>query len=96
MQIDNALLERLEKLSMLKISDEKREEIIEELTEFLNFAQNLQEIDTSKVDDKFSMDDEATITREDTPLCDPSISEAILKNAPQSQENFFIVPKIIE
>ncbi len=96
MQIDEQLLSRLEKLSMLKIADDKREEIIKELSEFLNFAQNLSELDTSNIDDKFAMDDAPTITREDIPQRDPSISEAVLEHAPESQDHFFIVPKIIE
>ena len=96
MQIDEQLLSRLEKLSMLSISDDKREEIIQELSEFLNFAENLGELDTSNVDDKFAMDDKPTITREDIPACDPGISNAILEHAPAAQDHFFIVPKIIE
>ena len=96
MQIDEQLLSRLEKLSMLKISEDKREEIIQELSEFLNFADNLKELDTASVDAKFAMDDNPTITREDIPACDPDINEAILEHAPKSQDHFFIVPKIIE
>jgi len=96
MQIDDTLLQRLEKLSMVKIEDDKREAIIKELSEFLNFAQNLNELDTSSVDDKFAMDNEPTITRDDTPACDSAINDAILEHAPQSQDHFFIVPKIIE
>ncbi|NPA65882.1 MAG: Asp-tRNA(Asn)/Glu-tRNA(Gln) amidotransferase subunit GatC [Epsilonproteobacteria bacterium] len=96
MQIDEQLLTRLEKLSMIKISEDKREEIIAELSEFLNFADNLKELDTSHVDDKFAMDDQPTITREDIPHCDTQINEDILSHAPQSQDHFFIVPKIIE
>ena len=96
MQIDEQLLTRLEKLSMLKISEDKREEIIKQLSEFLNFAENLNELDTSSVDDKFAMDDNPTITREDEPFCDTQINDDILKNAPKSQDHFFIVPKIIE
>ena len=96
MQIDQQLLSNLEKLSMLSISEEKREEIIQELSEFLNFADNLGELDTSNVDDKFAMDDQPTPTREDSPSCDPSINETILEHAPKSQDHFFIVPKIIE
>ena len=96
MQIDDDLLKRLEKLSMIKIDDDKREKIISDLSEFLNFAENLKELDTSDVDDKFAMDDNETITREDVANCDTSINESILSNAPQSEDNFFIVPKIIE
>ncbi len=96
MQIDDKLLTRLEKLSMLKISDDKREEIIQELSEFLNFADNLKELDTSGADDKFAMDENTTITREDIPSCYTAINDAILEHAPQSEDHFFIVPKIIE
>jgi len=96
MQIDNKLLTRLEKLSMIKIDDEKREGIIKDLSEFLNFAENLNELDTSNIDDKFAMDENPTITRDDIPNCDTTINDDILKNAPQSEDHFFIVPKIIE
>jgi len=96
MQIDDQLLQRLEKLSMVKISDDKRETIIQELSEFLNFAENLNELDTSNVDDKFAMDDQPTPIREDIPSCDTAINDAILQHAPQAQDHFFIVPKIIE
>jgi len=96
MQIDEALLGRLEKLSMIKIADEKREEIMQELSEFLQFAENLNELDTSNVSDTFAMDENPTITREDIPACDSSINDNILQHAPKSQEHFFIVPKIIE
>ncbi|PNV82153.1 MAG: Asp-tRNA(Asn)/Glu-tRNA(Gln) amidotransferase GatCAB subunit C [Sulfurimonas sp.] len=96
MQVDNELLSRLEKLSFLKVSDEKREEIINQLSEIVSFVDNLSELNTESVDDKFAMNDEATLLREDTPYCNTDINESILKNAPLSDDNFFIVPKIIE
>ena len=96
MQVDDALLSRLEKLSFLKISDDKREEIVEQLSQIVNFVDNLSELDTQNVDDKFAMSEEATLLREDTPFCNTQISDSILKNAPMSSDHFFIVPKIIE
>lgn len=96
MQVDDALLSRLEKLSFLKVADDKREEIINQLSEIVSFVDNLSELDTDNVDDKFAMSDESTFTREDIPLCNTQISDSILKNAPQSSDYFFIVPKIIE
>ena len=41
MQVDDALLSRLEKLSYLKISDDKRQEIIAQLSEIVGFVDNL-------------------------------------------------------
>lgn len=96
MQVDDALLSRLEKLSFLKISDDKRGEIVEQLSQIVNFVDNLGELNTDGVDDKFAMSDEATFLREDRPFCDTQINDSILKNAPMSSDHFFIVPKIIE
>lgn len=96
MQVDNLLLSKLEKLSFLKISDDKREEIISQLSEIVNFVDNLSELNTQNVDEKFAMSDDATFLREDIAFCNTSINESILKNAPLSRDNFFVVPKIIE
>ena len=96
MQVDDALLTRLEKLSFLKVSDDKREEIISQLSEIVNFVDNLSNLDTTGVDDNFAMSNMATPLREDSPSCDTNINDDIIKNAPQSADHFFIVPKIIE
>ena len=96
MQVDDTLLAKLEKLSFLKISDEKRDEIKTRLSEIMNFVDNLSELNTDNVDDNFAMNKNGTYMREDLPSCDTNINDNILKNAPLSADHFFIVPKIIE
>ena len=96
MRVDEQLLKKLENLSFLKISDDKRGEVIEQLSEIVSFVDNLSELNTDGVDDNFSMNNNSTFMREDVPMCDTSISDDILKNAPRSGDHFFIVPKIIE
>lgn len=96
MQIDDALLARLEKLSMLKIDDTHREEVIGQLSEIVSFVDNLAELDTAGVPDTFAMTDQATQLREDTPMCDTAVNDDILAHAPHSASHFFVVPKIIE
>ena len=96
MQVDDALLTKLEKLSYVHINEDKREEIIPQLSEIGNFVDNLGELDTDGVESTFAMSDKATPLREDSVQNDPSISEDVLKHAPQSADNFFVVPKIIE
>lgn len=96
MQIDNNLLTKLEKLSFLEIDASKREEVIAQLSQIVSFVDNLSELNTDGVDDKFAMNDNSTLLRADTTLCNTQINQSILKNAPQSQDDFFIVPKIIE
>jgi len=96
MQIDDALLTKLEKLSYLEIAQDKREEIISQLSEIVAFVDNLSELDTTNIDPTFEMTDKGTRLREDTPSSSEQVSQSILSNAPLSEDNFFIVPKIIE
>jgi len=96
MQIDNALLQRLEKLSHLKIADDKREEIIGQLSEIVSFVDNLSELDTQNVDDTFAMTANGTALRQDIPQSQTQVNDDILEHSPHSEEHFFIVPKIIE
>ncbi|MEA1892729.1 MAG: Asp-tRNA(Asn)/Glu-tRNA(Gln) amidotransferase subunit GatC [Campylobacterota bacterium] len=96
MQADEALLTKLEKLSFLKVDENKREKIIEQFSEIVTFVDNLSELNTDGVDENFAMNDSSTYTREDIPTSDVAIQKDILKHAPQSADDFFIVPKIIE
>ncbi len=96
MTLDNNLLNRLEKLSYLEVSDDKRAEIIEQLNEIVSFVDNLSELDTDGVNETFAMTDAATPLRDDTPECHPQIHNDIIKHAPKSADSFFVVPKIIE
>ena len=96
MQINDKLLQKLEKLSYLKVDDDKREEIISQLSEIVDFVDNLSELDTNSVDEAFAMSDMPTPLREDVTKCNRKINDAILSHAPNSVDNFFVVPKIIE
>ena len=95
MQIDDTLLAKLEKLSSLKIGEEKRKEIENQLSEILNFVDILDELDLSDVGAVVSSIDGGTPLREDVSVYSDVI-ETILKHAPMSSEHFFVVPKIIE
>ena len=96
MTIDNRVLENLEKLSMLKIEDSKKEELAGQLTEILAYIENLNELDTDNLDASFSTMSGGTPMREDNPSSNPQISKSILAHAPNVENDFFIVPKIIE
>jgi aspartyl-tRNA(Asn)/glutamyl-tRNA(Gln) amidotransferase subunit C len=94
--IDENTLKKLEKLSHLNISEEKREEILEQLSEILEYVESLNELDTSGVDSYFSTLDGGTPMREDKPEKDEDIPKIILENAPDAEDDFFIVPAIID
>lgn len=96
MQIDEKLLQRLEKLSYLQIPDENRAQMIAQMSEIVSFVDNLSELNTDGINPTFSMETTATLLREDIGSVDRTINDDILAHSPHSQEHFFIVPKIIE
>lgn len=96
MHIDDALLQKLEKLSSLKISDEKREGVINQLSEIVAFVENLNELNLESEEATFTTLAGGTPFREDVPNVNPAIIKTILNHAPQSESGFFVVPKIIE
>jgi aspartyl-tRNA(Asn)/glutamyl-tRNA(Gln) amidotransferase subunit C len=96
MQIDNDLLKKLEKLSSLQIAEDKREEMINALSEIVEFVENLNELDLDNQEATFTTVEGGTPMREDIPNVDSSIIATILEHAPQRENGFFIVPKIIE
>jgi len=96
MQIDDTVLAKLEKLSHLHISELKKEEVKEQLSGILNYIENLNELDTDALSATFSTLDGGTPIREDTPREADEIAKDILSKAPQGQDDYFIVPAIIE
>jgi len=96
LKIDDALLTKLEKLSYLEIAEDKREEVIAQLSKIVSFVDNLSELETQDLDPTFSMTDKGTRLRDDSAFSSKEVSESILRHAPHSEDNFFIVPKIIE
>ncbi|MDO4673626.1 Asp-tRNA(Asn)/Glu-tRNA(Gln) amidotransferase subunit GatC [Campylobacter sp.] len=95
MQIDAGLLSKLENLSALKIDDEKRKDVIAELSEIVNFVEKLNELDLSELEVTVSTLEGGTPLR-----CDEArgedVIDGVLACAPKSDERFFVVPKIIE
>ena len=96
MLIDDKVLENLEKLSMLKIDEDKKEALKKELSEIVSYVENLNELDTSNLDSFFSTLSGGTPLRADIPVRNPEIPKNILAHAPRTEDDFFIVPKIIE
>lgn len=96
MQIDETLLQRLEKLSYLQIPEEQRAEMISQLSEIVSFVDNLSGLNTEGIDPTFAMNSASTPLRNDTGYVERSISHDIFSHAPNAREHFFIVPKIIE
>lgn len=95
MNIDDKLLSKLEKLSALRISDDKREDTMSNLSEIVSFVENLNELDLSAFEATVSTIDTCTPFREDLSK-QSDVIDCVLKHAPSHDESFFLVPKVIE
>jgi len=93
MKIDEKLLAKLEKLSMLQVDN--KEEMISDLNQIVEFVEVLGEVNTENVEATFNVLNVSTPMREDSPV-NSDVIESVLAHAPKTEANHFIVPKIIE
>ncbi len=96
MKVDSEILAKLEKLALIEIKEEKKAGMIENLSEIVNFVENLNELDLDNKDASFATLEGGTPFRDDKPRKNAEVIDIILKNAPKKEESFFVVPKIIE
>lgn len=87
-------VEYIADLARLKFNDEELEKFTEQLNEILSYVAKLNELDTSNVEPLSHPVEGSNVFRED--IVKPSIDrEEALKNAPDKNELFFKVPKVI-
>ena len=94
MEVNDALIDKLAHLARLKFDVKEREEIKKDLRKMIAFVEKLNELDTTGVEPLLHMSTETNVLREDEVKGSISREEA-LKNAPQHDEQFFTVPKVI-
>ncbi|ANV97976.1 asparaginyl/glutamyl-tRNA amidotransferase subunit C [Helicobacter enhydrae] len=92
MKIDDVLLGKLEKLGMIEIAQDQKEDTKKQLSEIVGFMDNLGALD---LDDIVLDNDLQTPMREDV-VRDGGVRDMVLSTAPNAKDGFFIVPKIIE
>jgi aspartyl-tRNA(Asn)/glutamyl-tRNA(Gln) amidotransferase subunit C len=94
MEVNDELIDQLAHLARLSFKPTEKEEIKNDLQKMISFIEKLNEIDTTGVEPLLFMTDEVNILREDE--VKGSISrEAGLFNAPDKDDQFFKVPKVI-
>jgi aspartyl-tRNA(Asn)/glutamyl-tRNA(Gln) amidotransferase subunit C len=94
MQIDDALIDKLSRLSMLQFDNEERDQIKKDLEKMIGFVDKLKELDTTGVEPLLHMSSEINVLRDDKPG-EMLSQEQALKNAPVHDDQFFKVPKVI-
>ncbi len=82
-------------LARLDLSEDEINSLGNELSSILTYIEKLEELDTSEVEPTSHVVSMKTPFRKDEVTNSPSVEDA-LANAPQSEDDFFVVPSIIE
>jgi len=93
--IDEAVVRRVAGLARLKLTDDEVHRLAGELSAILGYVQQLNEVNTEGVEPTAHPLPLRNVWREDEPQ--PSLgARLVLSNAPQAQEDFFRVPKVLD
>jgi aspartyl-tRNA(Asn)/glutamyl-tRNA(Gln) amidotransferase subunit C len=95
MKVDEATVRRIARLARIKITDEEAKGLRKELSGILVWVEQLNEVDTQSVEPMTRVVPIQLKMRPDQ-VTDGSIAEHIMKNAPVSDDHFFVVPKVVE
>ena len=95
MSVDAATVRRIAHLARIAVADEEVEPLQAELNAILAFIEQLSEVDVSSVAPMTSVTPMTMKKRADV-VTEGGDADAILKKAPASEDQFFLVPKVVE
>ncbi|WP_136657064.1 Asp-tRNA(Asn)/Glu-tRNA(Gln) amidotransferase subunit GatC [Nitratireductor sp. XY-223] len=95
MSVDLATVKRVAHLARIAVSDEEAAKMEGELNTILGFVEQLNEVDVDGVEPMTSVMPMPMKKRQDV-VNDGGKAADIVANAPESDENFFLVPKVVE
>ena len=95
MSVDLQTVKRVARLARIAVTEEDAERMTGELNTILGFVEQLNEVDVSGVEPMTSVIPMQMKKRQDV-VTDGGKVDDIMANAPASDENFFLVPKVVE
>jgi aspartyl-tRNA(Asn)/glutamyl-tRNA(Gln) amidotransferase subunit C len=95
MTIDLKTIKHISKLSRISVDDEKGKKLAGDLNSIFNFIEKLNKLNTNKVEPLTSVA-ETTLRFRTDEVKSKNIRNEILKNSPEENKDFFVVPKVVE
>lgn len=95
MSVDLATVKRVAHLARIAVSEDEAQRMMGELNGILGFVEQLGEVNVEGVEPMTSVTPMAMKERDDV-VTDGNKAEDIVANAPVSDRNFFLVPKVVE
>ena len=95
MSLDKEKIKHVAKLARISVNQAKVDSLTKDLNSIFKFIEQLNEIDTNKIEPLTSILNQSLRSRKDE-INDGKIREKVLKNSPKDSEEFFVVPKVVE
>ena len=95
MSIDKDTVKHISKLARISLNEKKIDNLSKDLSSIMKFIEKLNELNTDKTTPLTSIINASLKSREDE-VKDGKIRDEILKNSPEKNEEFFVVPKVVE
>jgi len=95
MSVNQDTVRRIAHLARIKVEEADVPRLEGELNEILNFIEMLNEVDTGNIEPMTSVVAMDMKKRTDV-VTDGGYPDKVTANAPLSEDNFFLVPKVVE
>jgi len=95
MKVDEATVRHVARLARIKVTPEQAKALEGELSAILEWVEQLGEVNTDNVEPMTRVEAMALPKREDK-VTDGGIADLVVKNAPATEDNYFLVPKVVE
>tara|TARA_B100001769_G_scaffold149631_1_gene117316 strand:+ start:122 stop:409 length:288 start_codon:yes stop_codon:yes gene_type:complete len=95
MSIDKDTVKHISKLARISLDEKKVDSLSKDLTSIMKFIEKLNKLNTDKIEPLTSIINASLKSRKDE-VKDGKIKDQILKNSPEKNDEFFVVPKVIE
>ena len=95
MTIDLKTIKHISKLSRISVDEQKAKKLAGDLNSIFEFIEKLNELKTDNIEPLTSVA-ETTLKFRSDEIKSKNIREQIIKNSPEDNEDFFVVPKVVE
>ncbi|MDN3203412.1 Asp-tRNA(Asn)/Glu-tRNA(Gln) amidotransferase subunit GatC [Algoriphagus sediminis] len=95
MKIDKETIKKIAHLARLEFDEKGVEKMSKDMTQILDWVEQLEEVDTTDVEPLTTMSEEVNVFRKDE-VADQITRDEALKNAPKTDGEYFRVPKVLE
>ena len=95
MTIDLKTIKHISKLSRISVDEEKADKLAGDLNSIFKFIEKLNQLKTDNIEPLTSVA-ETTLKLRTDEVKSKDLREQVIKNSPQDNEDYFVVPKVIE